>query len=244
MCSIRWIHKEFKLRYNKIDSNHKRDLPPAFIDDIANESLIDYVEIPFSANKAKKYKIPFDATQQKRDMLRTLIEPITIDTRTGTECNTWLARLPDDYFHPVRSYYADEDCDECKPYNIEVVQYDDLNSILTDDYRKPSKRWRRLVATVKQEDIVIHTDGLIQPLEIFLEYIRCPAKVFIGGYDTLDYIEGDQNAPSASSTPIDPDIPDKYCSFLVDLMVQNASRPLYDPQQVSLREDKIINVLQ
>ena len=48
--TIERLHQEFKFRWNKVNSNHKKDFPSAFIDDAFNKATDDY-NIKFGLNK-------------------------------------------------------------------------------------------------------------------------------------------------------------------------------------------------
>lgn len=47
-------HYNFKLRYNKIDSQHKKDLNPAEIDEILNDAIKIWTENQYSGNNITK----------------------------------------------------------------------------------------------------------------------------------------------------------------------------------------------
>ena len=55
MCNVKRLHILFKQKYNKLDSNHNKDFPSAFIDDFLYEAALDYVDI-FGASDQKKLK--------------------------------------------------------------------------------------------------------------------------------------------------------------------------------------------
>ena len=240
MHDIRYLHKEFKLRYNAIDSNHKKDYPAAFIDDFYNTALFDYVEIFATGNNAKRYRIGFEVTQQRTDMISTLV---ISDSMTPTavvdgvyEFN--LDSLSERYFHLVRAS-ANTDCGTI---NIKPEQHDDLNYVLSDEYCKPSRKWKRLISTIKRSSsgegssVYVYTNNEFNLDGINIEYIKYPRKVFFGGYNSL---ECDGTNYCIDSPSVDPDIPYAYYSVLVDLAVQEASRALYDVNQINIREQKI-----
>ena len=54
------IHQEIKARWNKLNSNHKPDFSPAYLDDCINKSQEDFVDIFYSGNNSKQYKFGFE----------------------------------------------------------------------------------------------------------------------------------------------------------------------------------------
>jgi hypothetical protein len=236
MCTIRWCHKEFKRKYNKTDSNHKKDFSPAFIDDILNEALFDYVELFATGNNNKKYRLSVEANQQRIDMLLAFIpEPAVLTpTLIDESCGIYEIELPEDYFHLLKLTYKDSECDQCDPIGVEIETHNNIDNVLTDEYQKPSKRWQRLVGLFRDKNkIVIYTNNEFELDELELSYIKCPNQVYFGGYRSVD---GDLNE---LSDPIDPEL-DKYCHILIEIAVQNVARDLYDTVQVQLRDEKLL----
>jgi len=251
MCTTRWIHKEIKLRYNKLNSNHKRSLPSPYIDDIIKKSTFDYIDLFATGNNLKKFKVGFEVTQQRMDMLSTLVVPE--ETLDGTLFNDdigiyefKLKNLTNKYFHKVRVFYYDKVCNKIVP--ITIVTHDELDNILRSDLDKPSKKWDRLIAkfatdsdTSTESSLYVYTNKEFELSSITIEYIRCPAKAFVGGYDTLEYLEGDEDAPNQTSAVVNPDIPDKYCDVLVSICVQNLARILYDKAQLEFTNEDLLS---
>jgi len=71
--TIERLHQEIKFRWNKLNSNHKKDLPGAYLDDALNKATDDFIEIFYSGNNSKEYKFGFEVIQQRIDMLQTLV---------------------------------------------------------------------------------------------------------------------------------------------------------------------------
>lgn len=244
---IQRMHNEVKLRYNKLNSNHKKDLPPALIDDILNEAQHIYIEIFYASNKEKAYRYGFEATQQRIDMLDTLVvkpeeryKPVKLKNDVY---ELELSRLEYPYKHLVRAKARTN----CGIVNITPIKHDALNVILEDAMRGPSKRWRRLISaqgkSTKSDgsSIFIYSEPNFEIEDIIsLEYIRRPRKVFFGGYNTLEFIHGDQSAYNENTEPVNSELPENYHTVLVDIAVQELSRILEDGERFQLRRDKIL----
>lgn len=252
--NIARMHAEIKLRFNKLNSNFKQDLPPAYIDDILNSVIFYYVENFYHGNASSlKYKIGVEVTQQRIDMFANLVEspdqPLTVLSE-NTTLNRYtfdLAELQPPYMHMLRVFAITD----CGVVNFKPSQHDDINVTLNDKLTKPSRGWKRGVYKLvssptnsQKSAIQVYTAGEYTISDLYIEYIRCPRKVFYGKYDTLEYKNGDETAPNKNSEPIDSDISDKYHDVIVDMAVQELARILGDANQYNTREDRILTATQ
>lgn len=255
---IREVHWEIKQRYNKMDSNSKKDFTPMELDALIWDVVMDYVEIFYSGNNLKKYKLGFEVTQQRIDMLSSLVvtdslQPSLIPNVTSLnkyEFYLGTPNLVEDYLHLVR-VYANTNCGKI---NVKIERHGDLNYILEDSFRKPSKRWRRLVGTLSksssndyESSLYIHSenDFIVDNLDI--EYIKVPIRPYFGGYNSIEYnqcikVNGSNCNDfynNATTIPVMTDINENYHGLLVDMVVQEISRRLEDGNRFSLKQDKI-----
>lgn len=250
MCNIQRQHIQFKQRLNKIDSNHNKDFPPAFIDDFLYEASLDYVDVFSGNNPQKALLYGFELDQMRIDMLSTLVVdvassdsnpllPINSTTESGFFKYEFLLGTDEmPYMHKVR-FYATSNCGNA---GIEIEQHDDLNVILADSYQQPNLDWKRLVGTIKKStnsntsSLFVYSDKELIGLNG--QYIKRPTKPFYGGYDTLEYLAGDTNFPSATSPSINMDIPETYCQVVVDIAVKNVSGNLKDYNHTNYLQQK------
>ena len=145
-------HYNFKLRYNKIDSQHKKDLYPAEIDEILNDAIKIWTENQYSGNNITKQGA--EIVQQKIDNLSSLLVQFPIQPAiTSTLVTEGVYEFPLSttkgliypYLHLMRPYGKITGCNE--KVKIEVVQHDDLSFVLDDPFRKPSNGFfKRLFA--------------------------------------------------------------------------------------------------
>ena len=249
MTSIKELHTEFKLEWNKSDSNHKRDFPAAFIDIFFNKAQFAYVEMFYAGNSGKPQRFGFETTQQRTDMLSDLVvsfpkQPILTPVEVAPGIfEVKFSDLKYPYCHLVRAY---ADTSACGIVNITPKQHDDFNRILNDDLTKPSRAWKRAPSRIAAStddsgsSLYIHTNQEFDISEVKLEYIKKPRDVFFGGYDSLAYINGDLTAPNKSSDPIDSEIC-KYKDILVKLAVEEAAASIVDVQQYQIKDNQIQN---
>lgn len=248
---IQRMHLQFKEKAQRLNSAHEVDLLPYQIDDLINDASDIFVE-----EYCYKNQIPYEATQQKIDMLESLVvkvgddpenqsgvSPILVESKGGI--NTYkfpLKSLDHEYLHMIR-VYAGTDC--CGFINVKFVQHDDLNNYLTNAFLKPSDKWRRVLAVIGSGHLYLFSEGNISTVNI--EYFKKPKRVFFGGYDTLEYIEAIKNNRdttglySASNPSVDSDINENYHRTIVDIAVREFSRRTENQNKMMFVKDKLIS---
>lgn len=237
------MHQEIKLRWNKLNSNHKKDFPPALLDDIINKVTDDYIEIFYSGSNNKPfYKFGFETTQSRIDMLQSFVVPEKDLATSNPSFNRYisdLSSLDPKYRHFLRGFVIPEECTS-KTIPITIVRLNDLDEKLKDANTQPSLKWNRCLATFKDNLLDIRTgDYTIDGIKI--EYLRFPIKVFSGDYDSLEYISGDMSAYNTLSPKVDSDVPEQYHDLLVDMAVQFISVILGDNNLYQLNTKNILD---
>lgn len=254
--TIQELHYEIKLAYNKIDSNHKKDLAPAQIDRIINKSQLELVNLIYAGDKTSNMNVGgFESTQLATDLISilTVKQP---DQPKSTPDNIDLLRnvyefkfknLKYPYLDLIR-LYLDTDCKNMSIGKIYQSSHDDLSMILTDAMTQPSKQWRRAIASIGKDStdptnssVYIYTGGEFKIYSIDMEYLRQPKKVFFGGYDTLEYLSGDSTGYQSTDPPVDCEFPNRTQYLLVDIVVKNIAKILSDGDQVILTKQEIVN---
>jgi len=241
------MHSEIKLRYNKLNSNNKPDLPKQFIDDYLNNAQDEFIRICYAGNNSKKFKLGFETTQQRIDLLSSIVIPEETANVTLFKTNVYkvtLSGLLHKYRHLIR-LYANTSCGkiECIP-----VKHEDIDPYLRNENTKPSAIWRRCLYVVASDGannscLYLYTGGEYTITNVTLSYIKEPKKVFYGGYNTLEFINGDTTAPSVATAAISSELPLTSHDFLVDIAVQLISRSLEDINQLQITEDKITRTI-
>jgi hypothetical protein len=240
--TIERLHQEIKFRWNKLNSNHKKDFPAAYLDDALNKASDDFVEIFYSGNNSKQYKFGFEVNQQRIDMLQTLVVPeitysaILIDTnRYQIDLTTFNPK----YRHFLRAYVNPVEC-LTKRIPVTITRLNDLDVKLVDSNTQPSLKWNRCLGSIKSNNLELYTkDYTITECKI--EYLTNPRKVFYGGYNSLEFIKGDVLAYQIASPKVTSDLPEQYHDLLVDMTVQYISATLEDVNKFQLQEKQILN---
>lgn len=253
--TITELHWEIKHKVNKLDSNFHKDLVPAELDRILNYSVIpDFVEIVATGNNYKKYKLPFESTIQRIDMVGNLIvkateqpplTPVYDSIIQSYECK--LSQLDYNYKHFVRAFIL-TDCGRINIVRSQLVENQELDLLLLDKTRRPSKKWKRVLCTIGKsstedlKSLYIYTNGEITTEEVYIEYIKQPKLVFFGGYNTLEYISSGTGYQS-TDPPVDSDIDANYHGVLADMAAQLILGLLGDQNSVNNLENKLNNTL-
>lgn len=241
--TIERIHQEIKFRLNKLNSNHKQDFPVEYIDDAINKVINDYVEIFYAGNTMKPYKLGFEVTQQRMDMLTTLVIPEVSVTFTNFDTDVYfsnLSTLVTPYKHFIRGYVVPEECEKKIP--ITITRHNDLDFKLRSANQQPSLKWERCLGVFKNNQLFIYTKDFT-PDSIFIEYIKQPTKVFYGGYNSLEFINGDTAAYNTVSPKVTSDIPANYHDLLVDMVVQYLASVIEDENTYNFQREKIQSLI-
>jgi hypothetical protein len=239
------MRSEIKLRWNKLNSNHKTDFPNAYLDDIINDAISEYVEIFYSGNNSKKYKIGFEVTQQRIDMLSTLVSS-KLFTANKIFDNVYIVNIGNPlhkYRHFLRGSFGI--CD--KNIIIDVIRHNDFDYKMKDENIKPSLKWGRAIGLFKravlETDLYIYTDyNDTDTLSVSIDYLRNPAKVFSSGYDSIEYLNGDTTAYKTADPKVNCDLPETYHTLIVDIAVQLIAGILEDNNKFAISEDKILKI--
>jgi hypothetical protein len=238
------MRQEIKMSWNKINSNHKKDFPNAYLDDIINNAIFEYIEIFYSGNNSKKFKIGFEVTQQRIDMLSTLVVPHKSISPTLVSPNIYktnLDALTPQYRHFIRGNVIATNCNNLR-IPIDIIRHNDFDHKIIGENTKPSLAWERSLGLIKSEgtnqsSLYIYTDNNFAATSAEIEYLRQPAKVFSSGYDTLEFLNGDVSAPSAASPKIHCDLPETYHDLVISIAVQMMARMMGENNKIENIEE-------
>lgn len=248
---IQRMHLQFKEKAQRLNSAHEIDLLPYQIDDLINDASDIFVE-----EYCYKNQFPYESTQQKVDMLESLVvkhgtepdnQPNITPVLVGEQGGIYTYKFPlnslnHEYIHAIRAFGI-IGC--CNVTNVKFVQHDDLNSYLSNEFLRPSQKWGRLLSVIASNHIYFYSDNTLTT--VGLEYFKKPRRVFFGGYDTLEYLEAvKQGLPTtglynASTPPVDSDINEDYHRIVVDIAVREFSRRTDNQNKMLMVKDKLIS---
>lgn len=231
-------HYEFKLRKNRLDTQHHKDFTPAEIDSLLQDAELIWISQQYSGNNPRK--TAFETTQMRYDNLSSLVvkypeQPvITPSIITGNVFEFPLNNLVSNYLHMLNIEGKIEGC--LKATYIKIVQHDDIANYMYDPYKGPSKSpFPRLIGTYGKSStstgrsLYVYSDGTFNIEWIKPEYIKRPNPVALGGYND---ILGNPVIKTNS------EIPEEYHSRVIDIAVDEARRILEELQEFQLSSQK------
>lgn len=226
-------HSEFKLRGNKVDSNHYVDLKPNQIDSFLDASAMFMVN-----HWGELFK--FGSTQFSKDLFSTLLikypdQPELVpSSSTGQQYEYRLDNLKYSYLHLDRAYFL------CGNQVVPITMITgDEELKLNDHSMKPSFYWKRLLgmiaksSTTSTPSLYVYSDIDLSTKGLRVEYVKEPKKVFHGSYDSVEFLNCQRlnNLPNPPpsldcnqyynlTTPqINSDLPPTYHDLQVDIAV-------------------------
>lgn len=237
--NINELHYSFKIKADKVDSLKTRNLLPAEIDWILNESIQQFID--------NKYG-DFENTQDLIDQLSSLTikSPTTYQpgvTVSIVEPGIYELKLDDleyPYLHLVRlrAKCSKEGCID-KVINGREVTHDEINKVLLSSFEGPSYTWLNLPflfgkSSTNGSSIYLYTNDDFTIEEVYPEYLKLPTKVFFGGYNSLDgqYISSDPQVTT--------DLPEGFHRRIVDIAVAETYRN-FNSENFQLKYQKILN---
>jgi hypothetical protein len=239
---MHWLVKE---RFNKLNSNHYRDLTPMQIDEsIRNATNVLIDEVLSNRRGFEKY-------QQHTNVLSSLIVSnavlqMTLSTNYHSGYNSYFADLKPDHKYILRLWSRTD----CGYFETVYTQRHILNKRLDNENTKPSKDWNRALYSISNNKIELFLPKDVVMYECFMDYIRKPKDVFFGGYDSLEYVEcvrqsnlGCNAFYSQTSLPVDSEIDSNFHDLIIDYTVKELSRNIEHANKTQLINEKILTQL-
>lgn len=220
--NIDLIYYNFSLKYDSIDSKVKRNIDAAQFDEIINAAVRYFIKNNYAGYKS----VGFEVSQANFDKLSNLVikspsvQPsLPVGSIAGTNIyEFFLEDLEYEYFHMIRASISVSECDDL--IALDITQHDDLDHVLHNEFKRPSLRWRRGVATFGRNStsaspsLYVYSAGEFTPNGLLIEYIKAPQEASIGGY--LDI-----NGNAKIKTELD--ISENYHDEIIDIAVKIAS---------------------
>lgn len=162
--TTREMQYDFKMKFNKVDSQKNRNLLVPEIDWLMNEACDIFVKL--IAEPRKKNHLGFEANQRSIDDIRTLVVPGTWTTVTNN-----LFPLPANYKFYVRgrAMLSKGNCKD-KEALLFVREHRDIFEEST--FYNSSFEWREVNCLFNSDGIQMFTDGTFTIDKVKITYIR------------------------------------------------------------------------
>ena len=197
------VYLSFIYRLNKLGTNaHQNISYPQFIN-LMNKAQLHWAE--------ERIKVS-EADIVRTDEVQQLLKEINVSSSRVDDIYSF--NLPEDYFHFKRSYSKSKKCNTFVN-NIQVEE-GNINTLLVDEFSKPSEEWGETLLTIVGNKIKIYSN--FDLVDTKLIYYRLPKLMDIAGYTSL----------GGPSTNIDPEWTGSNLEEIIDLAVRIASGDIGD----------------
>jgi hypothetical protein len=207
---IEELHYQVRQKMNKLDSGFRRDFTDPEIDDALNEASLMFLHNLYSEYQNRGVEYDNENVVKLRPFIITFPTAPAIQP-TSTTDNVYRFILPTDFLYPLRVRIKSDSCPN-EYITVSLTTHDELDALLSDYHYKPSLKWKRALAVIgygssNQHSLYVYTNGEFTADDLYIDYIKKPATVSIGGYDDI------LGTPKAK---IESDISSEYHFRLVD----------------------------
>lgn len=238
--NIDFLHFKLEQGYNKLSNNHQKYLTDVEKDEVLNTAIFEYLEIFIHGRNPKNFNIGFEVTQQRIDMLHTLVvsyPEFPKQELTLLDDKIFYYEFPKDYRSYRSARVFEVKCDIA--YDVNIEQHGDLVTTRRSFHRKTSKRFQYIIGTIRNNRLYLYPEDELNPSKLELTYIRKPSKVCKGTYPSLEN-------RNAANPPLqlkqDCDLPEEYVDIIVSIAVQELARRFSDGNTKNIQTDKLINL--
>jgi hypothetical protein len=238
--NIDFLHFKLEQGYNKLSNNHQKYLTDVEKDEVLNTAIFEYLEIFIHGRNPKNFNIGFEVTQQRIDMLHTLVVSYPEFPKQGLtllDDKIFYYEFPQDYRSYRSARVFEAECDIA--YDVNIEQHGDLATARRSFHRKTSKRFQYIIGTIRNNRLYLYAEDELSPSKLELTYIRKPSKVCKGTYPSLENRNRD-NPPFQLKQ--DCDLPEEYVDIIVSIAVQELARRFSDGNTKNIQTDKLINL--
>ena len=238
--NIDFLHFKLEQGYNKLSNNHQKYLTDVEKDEVLNTAIFEYLEIFIHGRNPKNFNIGFEVTQQRIDMLHTLVvsyPEFPKQELTLLDDKIFYYEFPKDYRSYRSARVFEVQCDIA--YDVNIEQHGDLATARRSFHRRTSKRFQYIIGTIRNNRLYLYPEDELTPSKLELTYIRKPAKVCKGTYPSLENRNKD-NPPLQLKQ--DCDLPEEYVDIIVSIAVQELARRFSDGNTKNIQTDKLINL--
>jgi len=238
--NIDFLHFKLEQGYNKLSNNHQKYLTDVEKDEVLNTAIFEYLEIFIHGRNPKNFNIGFEVTQQRIDMLHTLVVSYPEFPKQGLtlfDDKIFYYEFPQDYRSYRSARVFEAECDIA--YDVNIEQHGDLATSRRSFHKRTSKRFQYIIGTIRNNRLYLYAEDELSPSKLELTYIRKPSKVCKGTYPSLENRNRD-NPPFQLKQ--DCDLPEEYVDIIVSIAVQELARRFSDGNTKNIQTDKLINL--
>ena len=197
--TVQEMHNEFKITLDKVDSQAYPEFLDGEVDFYLNEAMDRFIKTRYGRNNM--YRVGFEEIQKRTDDLKALVvsrftEMTFVPEYIATGKNVFRANVDilfndeartiasqDEYMLYIKAtahtcLTDQEDC--CDWHEVNLVQQDDLASVVSDPFNKPKPG--RPVIFFEDTDVFVWTGANAIVDNFLVTFIRKPLDVNLGTY--------------------------------------------------------------
>lgn len=232
---IRGMHYDFKLKFNKLDSQKNRNLLIPEIDWFLNEAQDVFIKAIAEPRYVKG--LGFELNQRSIDDIKPIVTKQFFKNGTGNclipqvvDSKTYRVSLPEDYryFTSARAIASKGGCLK-QELKVFLAQDDDFSQ--ETSFTKPSFEWREVNIYFSSDGILIKTDGTFAIDALCINYLKRPKRMH-NARDTQSQQYYLPNKVTLLTGFQDCELPEAVHSEIVDIAVLIATMGMLPDYQI------------
>jgi len=226
------IQLKVKERLNKLDSQDYDNLEDWQIIEAFNKGMVDWCRRNLHGNNL--YKTGDEASKRRIDDLQVLLTEIPIPM-VKQDLYYESQGLPQNYFEWKRvSAKSKTKCCADRRMVIYLAEEGNVDTLLRDEYKKPSFEWGETFCTLKDGNLRIYTNNDFDVQDARLSYYRQPRRIQIIGVV-------DPYTNQVSTVEVESEFKDDINELFVDEAAKIIAGDIESINQISIQDNSVEN---
>jgi hypothetical protein len=226
------IQLKVKERLNKLDSQDYDNLQAWQIIEAFNKGQVDWCRRNLHGNNL--YKTGDEGSKRRIDDMQILLSEVNINL-AKKDLYYESPTLPSDYFEWKRiSAKSKTDCCDNRRMVIYLAEEANVDTLLRDQYKKPSYEWGETFCTLHGGKVRIYTNNEFEIATAKLTYYRQPRYIQIAGvvnpYTNL-----------VSAVDVESEFKDDIVEVLIDEAAKILAGDIESINQISIQDNSVEN---
>jgi len=226
------IQLKVKERLNKLDSQDFDNLQAWQIIEAFNKGQVDWCRRNLHGNNL--YKTGDEGSKRRIDDMQILLSEVNINL-AKKDLYFESPTLPADYFEWKRiSARSKTDCCDNRRMVIYLAEEANVDTLLRDQYKKPSYEWGETFCTLNGGKVRIYTNNEFDITNAKLTYYRQPRYIQIAGvvnpYTNL-----------VSAVDVESEFKDDIVEVLIDEAAKIIAGDIESINQISIQDNSVEN---
>lgn len=226
------IQLKVKERLNKLDSQDFDNLQAWQIIEAFNKGQVDWCRRNLHGNNL--YKTGDEGSKRRIDDMQILLSEVNINL-AKKDLYFESPTLPADYFEWKRiSARSKTDCCDNRRMVIYLAEEANVDTLLRDQYKKPSYEWGETFCTLNGGKVRIYTNNEFEIASAKLTYYRQPRYIQIAGvvnpYTNI-----------VSTVDVESEFKDDIVEVLIDEAAKIIAGDIESINQISIQDNSVEN---